>query len=156
MSKCCSFPGFLPRQNDKSYGFLLAHAPEYTNQFLLGYRLNTTLWMMKNVSSKVECVIECVNEPCCRSINYKKNSHNEANCEMLSDVVYNTSDPEKVLVKNCSYDYVYLTNPQKVCYSCLECFNWIHHLIPSNKRSQSSPLAPITFFLRPCKKWLKL
>ena len=64
------------------------------------------------VFEKIDCVVKCVQEPCCRSINYKKTSENEANCEMLHDVVYDTS--EKVLKKNSSYDYVYLTNQQKV------------------------------------------
>ncbi len=58
--------------------------------------------------------MECATEACCRSINYKKTAplHNEPNCEMLHDVVYNTS--EKMLDKNSSYDYVYLVNPEKV------------------------------------------
>ncbi|CAB3988571.1 Hypothetical predicted protein [Paramuricea clavata] len=55
--------------------------------------------------------MECVKEPCCRSINYKKTIHNEPNCEMLHDVIYNTS--ENVLERNSSYDYVYLLDPQK-------------------------------------------
>ncbi|CAB4011448.1 Hypothetical predicted protein, partial [Paramuricea clavata] len=59
----------------------------------------------------MECIVECVNEPCCRSTNYKKDFQNKPNCEMLHDVVYNTS--EKVLERNSSYDYVYLLDPQK-------------------------------------------
>ena len=47
-----------------------------------------------------------------RSINYKKTFKNEANCEMLHDVVYNTS--EKDLERNFSCDYIYLNEPQKV------------------------------------------
>ena len=78
----------------------------------LGYRLNTSVVMTKFVSQWMECMIECVNEPCCRSINYKKTYKNEANCEMLHDVVYNTS--EKDLERNFSYDYIYLIEPQKV------------------------------------------
>ena len=79
---------------------------------LLGYRLNTTVWMVISVFEKMNCVVKCVQEPCCRSINYKKTSQNETNCEMFHQMVYDTS--EKVLERNCSYDYVYLTNPQKV------------------------------------------
>ena len=68
--------------------------------------------MTKGVSERIECIMECVMEPCCRSINYKKTFQNEPNCEMLHDVIYNTS--EKVLERNSSYDYVYVLDPQKV------------------------------------------
>ncbi|CAB4039465.1 Hypothetical predicted protein [Paramuricea clavata] len=67
--------------------------------------------MAKGVSQWIDCVIECVQQPCCRSINYKKVFQNEPNCEILHDVVYNTS--EKVLERNSFYDYVYLVDPQK-------------------------------------------
>ncbi len=62
----------------------------------------------------IDCVMECAAEPCCRSINYKKENvlHKESNCELLHNVIYDES--EEVLKKNNSYDYVYLVNPQKV------------------------------------------
>jgi hypothetical protein len=68
--------------------------------------------MTKVVSEKLGCVMECSNEPCCRSINYKKIFRNEPNCEILHNVVYNTS--ENALKKTSSFDYVYLVNPEKV------------------------------------------
>ena len=68
--------------------------------------------MTKDVSERIDCIMECVKEPCCRSINYKKTFQNEPNCEMLHDVIYNTS--EKALERNSSHDHVYLVNPQKV------------------------------------------
>ena len=68
--------------------------------------------MTKSVPEKMDCIIECVNEPCCRSINYRKTLRNEKNCEMLHNIVYNTS--EALLERNSSYDHVYLTNPHKV------------------------------------------
>ena len=71
----------------------------------LGFRLNSSVVMTKFVTQWLECVIKCVNEPCCRSMNYKKTlmqEFNEANCEMLQDVVDNTS--EKDLERNLSYD----------------------------------------------------
>ena len=51
---------------------------------------------------------------CCRSINYQTAlaSQNESNCEMLHNVVYNTT--KELLEKNSSYDYVYLVFPSKV------------------------------------------
>ncbi len=38
----------------------------------LGFRLNSSVVMTKFVTQWLECVIKCVNEPCCRSMNYKK------------------------------------------------------------------------------------
>lgn len=80
---------------------------------LSGFRLNTTVWRTENVLEKVDCVIECVAEPCCRSINYKKTSNpkSKSNCEMLHHVM---NEKPKKLVDNSSYDHVYLINPQKV------------------------------------------
>ena len=70
--------------------------------------------MAKVVSDWLACILECVTEPCCRSINYKKTSiaQNESNCEMLHNTVHNSS--QKSLQANFSYDHVYLSNPQKV------------------------------------------
>lgn len=80
----------------------------------LGFRLNTTVFKTLVVSQDIDCVIECGNDPCCRSINYKKtlNLQNEPNCEMLHNVVYNLS--EKVLESNTSYDHIFLVDTQKV------------------------------------------
>ena len=69
--------------------------------------------MKKLVSQRIDCIVECAIEPCCRSINYKKTSKNETNCEMLHDQL-DTNDTSKKLLNESSYDYVYLTNPQKV------------------------------------------
>ena len=62
----------------------------------------------------INCAQECVEEPCCRSINFKKivTTKSERNCEMLHNVVYNTS--ETLLENNASYDYIYFNNPRKV------------------------------------------
>ena len=58
--------------------------------------------------------MDCASEQCCRSINFRNTLvlGNEKNCEMLHNVVYNTS--KKLLEKNSSYEHVYLVNPQKV------------------------------------------
>ncbi len=68
--------------------------------------------MKKFVSQRIDCVMECATEPCCRSINYNKVLQNVSNYELLHNVIYD--DIEEVLEKNSSYDYVYLINPQKV------------------------------------------
>ena len=84
------------------------------NTFFEGFRLKVAVLKTKFVSQWIDCIMECATEECCRSINYKKTVplQNEPNCEMLHDVLYNTS--EKILEKNSSYDYVYLVNPEKV------------------------------------------
>ena len=74
--------------------------------------LNTEVFKTKDVPGKIECVMECVTEPCCRSVNYRKTLKNSSNCEMLHNVLCVKS--EKELESNSSYDYVYLTNPKKV------------------------------------------
>ena len=81
---------------------------------ILGFKLDTTVLMIKVVSDKLGCVMECYKEACCRSINYKKTStfQNEPNCEILHNVVYNSS--ENALMKNFSFDHIYLVDPEKV------------------------------------------
>jgi hypothetical protein len=81
---------------------------------ILGFKLDTTVLMIKVVSDKLGCVMECHNEACCRSINYKKTStfQNEPNCEILHHVVYNSS--ENALMKSSSFDHVYLVDSEKV------------------------------------------
>ena len=82
----------------------------------IGFRFNVTVLETKIVSQWIDCVMECATETCCRSINYKKalTTQNESNCEMLHDVLNNTS--EKMLEKNSSYDHVYLVSPEKVTF----------------------------------------
>ena len=55
----------------------------------------------------------CVNDPCCRSVNYKDESEcaEESECELLHNTVYNTS---KELKKNLSYVHISLDKPVKV------------------------------------------
>ena len=74
--------------------------------------------MTKLVFQKIDCVMECSGEPCCRSVNYKKTStsQNEPNCEMLHNVFNNTS--EKILERNNFFDHVHLVYPVKVKWLC--------------------------------------
>ncbi|CAB4006545.1 Hypothetical predicted protein [Paramuricea clavata] len=69
--------------------------------------------MTIHVSQRIDCLIECDKEPCCRSTNIQKksSSHDAQICEMLHNVVYNTS--EKLLETNPSFDHVYLTSSKK-------------------------------------------
>jgi hypothetical protein len=84
------------------------------SSYTLGSRLNTTIFTTTHVSGQLDCLIVCDKEPCCRSINFKKKSksHIEKNCEMLHNVVYNTS--EKLLETNAFFDHLYFTSSKKV------------------------------------------
>ena len=79
-----------------------------------GFRLNTTVYAKIATSDWADCAIECVRDPCCRSVNYKTliTAGNEENCEMLHNLVYNTSDD--LLKKNGTYNYIFLNSPMKV------------------------------------------
>ena len=81
---------------------------------ILGFRLNTTVYAKIATSDWADCVIECVRDPCCRSVNYKNIiiAGNEENCEMLHNLVYNTSDD--LLKKNNTYNYIFFNSPMKV------------------------------------------
>ena len=81
--------------------------------FLLGFRLNATVLEVRNVSSRIACVNECLEDPCCRSINYEhSNSTNRSNkCEFLHDLLENTSFS---LEANISFDHVFFVNLLKV------------------------------------------
>jgi hypothetical protein len=83
-------------------------------QLCVGYRLNVAVLNTTVTTDWLACVMECVTEPCCRSINYKNtlNLQNEPNCEMLHNLVYDTS--QELLEANSSYNHVYLNNPPKV------------------------------------------
>jgi hypothetical protein len=82
--------------------------------YTLGSRLNATIFSNTHVVGQLDCLIVCDMEPCCRSINFKKipSSQDDQNCEMLHNVVYNTT--EKLLETNASFDYVYFTSSEKV------------------------------------------
>jgi hypothetical protein len=85
------------------------------SSYTVDSRLITNRFMTINVSQRIDCLIECDKEPCCRSINIqKKSSSHDAQliCEMLHNLVYNTS--EKLLETNTSFDHVYLTSSKKV------------------------------------------
>jgi hypothetical protein len=82
--------------------------------YALGSRLNTATLTTTHVSGQLDCLIVCDKELCCRSINFKKesNSDDNQNCEMLHNVVYNTS--EKLLETNAAFDHVYFVSSNKV------------------------------------------
>ncbi|XP_028412000.1 uncharacterized protein LOC114534732 [Dendronephthya gigantea] len=80
-----------------------------------GFRLNTAIHSTVFVYDWVDCAGECLKEPCCRSINFKKElilqNSEDYNCEMLHNVITNVS--KNLLEPNSSYDYVFIHNPKK-------------------------------------------
>ena len=82
---------------------------------LVGSRLNATILRTEYVPTKIQCIVNCAQDSCCRSLNYKHKSHcnEQSKCELLHDTLYNASDGIQ-LEKNKSYDHVFLNEPKKV------------------------------------------
>ena len=81
--------------------------------YLLGFRLNAPVLEVHNVSWKSACVDNCFAHPCCRSMNYNYASlvNQSGKCELLHDLVENTS---YVLEPNSSFDHLFFNYPLKV------------------------------------------
>ena len=78
-----------------------------------GHRLNRTVVKYIRARTEVECVMKCVDQSrFCRSINFKKHSNCEKNCEFLEDV--SSKNHAELLLEDQSYDYYILTNPVRV------------------------------------------
>jgi hypothetical protein len=61
-----------------------------------------------------ECILDCLNNSCCRSVNYNKqniSSENKTNCELLHNVV---SDQPGQWKYDENFDHYYLLNTDKV------------------------------------------
>ena len=90
------------------------------NIFLpLDHRLNATVHKKLQTWHEVDCVLRCLNDTCCRSVNYLKTldfvrdeDHNKDNCELLHDAV--VSGKKDSLLRNDDYDYFIMENPERV------------------------------------------
>ena len=77
-----------------------------------GHRLNSPVTKYTRAQTGAECVMKCmVEDTSCRSVNFNKHSKCEKNCEFLLDV---SSEKQELLLVNASYDYLILTNPERV------------------------------------------
>ena len=82
----------------------------------IDYHFNGSLITRTNVSSlsgALECLLHCLNNECCRSVNFLKTEVNKekGNCELLSVLA---KDHLKLLTENRNYDYIVLTQPERV------------------------------------------
>ena len=74
--------------------------------------MNRTVVKYIRARTGVECVMKCVDQSrFCRSINFKKHSNCEKNCEFLEDV---SSKKPELLLEDQSYDYYILTKHVRV------------------------------------------
>ncbi len=88
--------------------------------------MNTTVYGRSQASSPMECILHCLNEPCCRSVNYRKITcdNSEGNCELLH--VHVTENPQ-YLVEDGGSDYYILLQPDRVS---LKTFSYKFYNLP--------------------------
>ena len=99
------------------------------NVFLpLDHRLNATVHKKLQAWHEVDCVLRCLNDTCCRSVNYlktldfgKEEDDNKDNCELLHDAA--GFGKNNSLLRNGDYDYFILKNPESVSI-CTQQSNW--------------------------------
>ena len=90
------------------------------NVFLpLDHRLNATVHKKLQAWHEVDCVLRCLNDTCCRSVNYlktldfgKEEDDNKDNCELLHHTV--VSGKNNSLLRNDDYDYFIMEKPERV------------------------------------------
>ena len=90
------------------------------NIFLpLDHRLNATVHKKLHAWHDVDCVVRCLDDTCCRSVNYlktldfdKDEDDNKDNCELLHDAV--VSGKKDSLPRNHDYDYFIMENHNRV------------------------------------------
>ena len=91
----------------------------YKSYLIKGHRLNSTVVKYIHARTEVKCVMKCVDQSrFCRSVNFKKHSNCEKNCEFLED---DSLEKPELLLEDQSYDYYILTNPVRVS-------NYMHSL----------------------------
>ena len=83
------------------------------NNFRIDQRLNVTVLGRSHASSPAECILHCVNESCCRSVNYRKRNCDDAygNCELIHS--QGTETPQN-LVNDQKFDHYILLQPRRV------------------------------------------
>ena len=80
--------------------------------------MNTTVHKKLRVGHEIECIVMCVNDTCCRSLNFLKTlrldeNENKDNCELLHDAVV-TGKKQNLLSIDVNYDYFIMNKPERV------------------------------------------
>ena len=88
----------------------------------LDHRLNTEVLTKVFVNSGIECVLQCLDDGCCRSVNYRKKCLNpsDENCELLHILA---SEMKEEFESNKDYDHYILLEPKRVISNYLQYFN---------------------------------
>jgi hypothetical protein len=128
--------------------------------------LNSKVIKYLHSHSGVQCIFLCVSEDTsCRSINFRKTSNCDKNCELLKDVA---SERPELLLKNEQFDHYILLNPKRVSMNHFTlkkfiCVQWnvyhccilvkaisdtVEHLVP-----RPLPARPRNSIWRQAKEW---
>ena len=85
---------------------------QFVQNFIWGHRLNTAVMKYVDAHTGPECVLLCLTkEKSCRSVNFRKASNCQKNCELLEDVA---SEKPKLLVRNKEFDHYLLLDDNRV------------------------------------------
>ena len=97
---------------------LVIKSPSLHLSTLLGHRLNTTVLKKIRAWHDIDCVVRCVDDTCCRSVNFLRTldldeEENKENCEMLHDAVVSWNNYNLIQADD-NYDYFILHKPARV------------------------------------------
>ena len=80
--------------------------------------MNTTIQKKIHAWHDIDCVVRCVDDTCCRSVNFLKTldldeEENKENCELLHDAVVSGNNYNLIQIDD-NYDYFILHKPARV------------------------------------------
>jgi hypothetical protein len=79
---------------------------------MAGRRLNSTVMKYVHALTGPECVLLCmIEDKTCRSVNFRKTSNDDKNCELLPDVYTERTD---LLLEDRQFDYLVLLDANRV------------------------------------------
>lgn len=94
------------------------------NIFIKGNRLNSTVIKYVHTNTGLQCIFLCVQlDKSCRSINFRKISNGEKNCELLRDV---HSEKPDLLLNDDQFDYYLLLDPNRVSVNRIYIYAMLH------------------------------
>ena len=80
--------------------------------------MNTTMQKKIHAWHDIDCVVRCVDDTCCRSVNFLKTldldeEENKENCELLHDA-FVSGNNYNLIQTDDNYDYFILHKPARV------------------------------------------